>query len=94
MWVWKSFGELIDEFVCGANETCMMASAGIVRIMGAAGKKKHKVTNGDLCDSITILRTVSLAGRTGPSYFIVKGLRLRKGIDTKYLMKWGASVGS
>ena len=35
----KLFGELIDEFIYGADETCMIASGGIVKIMGAAGKK-------------------------------------------------------
>ena len=90
----KTFGELIDEFIYGANETCMMASGGMIKIMGAAGRNKQEITNGDLRDFITMLRTGSSASRTGASIFIVKGTRVREGIDTKYLMDWGAGVGS
>ena len=55
------FGELIDEFIYGANVTYMMASIGNVKIMGAVGRNK-KITSGDFCDTITMLRTSSSAG--------------------------------
>ena len=90
----KSFGELIDKFIYGADETCMMASGGMIKIIGDSGRNKHKTTNGDLRDSITMLRTGSSASQTGATIFIAKGMRVHVGIDTKYLMDWGASVGS
>mmetsp|Transcript_15244 Transcript_15244/g.17110 ORF Transcript_15244/g.17110 Transcript_15244/m.17110 type:complete len:229 (+) Transcript_15244:140-826(+) len=41
-----------------------------------------------------MLQTGSSAGQTCPSYFIVRGQQLRKGVNTEYLMMWGDSVGS
>ena len=39
----KSFGEIIDHFVVGANEACLMTdNHGNFRIIGAADKKKHE----------------------------------------------------
>jgi hypothetical protein len=39
----KSFGELIDHFIIGGNETDLIADAdGDLRIVGEKGKKKHK----------------------------------------------------
>ena len=90
----KTFGEVIDEFIYGVDETCMVASGGAIKIMGAAGRIKHKRKNGDLRDSITLLRTGSSVGQTGASIIIVKGKRVRDHINTKYLMDWGASVSS
>jgi hypothetical protein len=39
----KTFGELIDYFVVGADETCMMSDGnGNVKIVAAASKRKHE----------------------------------------------------
>jgi hypothetical protein len=39
----KSFGELINHFILGGNETNLIADAdGDLRIVGEKGKKKHK----------------------------------------------------
>ena len=51
----------------------MMVSSKNVKIMGAVGRKKHKPTSRDCRESITMLRTGSAAGRSGPTIFLVKG---------------------
>ena len=71
-----------------------MASAETVKIMGAVGRKKHETTSGDCRDSITMLCTGSAAGRCGPTIFLVKGQRVRQGFNTKFIMKYGAAIGS
>jgi hypothetical protein len=39
----KSFGELIDHFILGCDETNLIADAdGELRIVGEKGKKKHE----------------------------------------------------
>ena len=43
----KTFGELMDHFVLGGDETCLMASDGTVKIIGGKGKPKHEKNNGD-----------------------------------------------
>ena len=41
-----------------------------------------------------MLRTGSAAGRCGPTIFLVKGQRVRQGFTTKFIMKYGAAIGS
>ena len=41
-----------------------------------------------------MLQTGSSAGRTGPTIMLVKGMRVRTGFDTKFLIKYGAAIGS
>ena len=69
----KTFGELIDHFVVGGDETCIMASKNVVKVVGSAGKKKHEITSDDSRDSITMFRTGVSSGTTGPTVFLVKG---------------------
>ena len=42
----KSFGEVIDHFVLGGDETCFLASAGDVQIIGDKKKPKHDLPTG------------------------------------------------
>ena len=44
----RTSGELMDHFVLGEDETCLLASDGDVRITGDAEKKKHEVNNGNI----------------------------------------------
>ena len=39
----KTFGEVIDHFVVGGDETCLLASGGSVHIIGDKDKKKHEL---------------------------------------------------
>ena len=39
----KQFGELIEHFIVGGDETCLIADAdGDLKVIGKAGKKKHE----------------------------------------------------
>jgi hypothetical protein len=70
----KTFGELMHHFITGGDETCIMACKdGYVRIVGARGKKKYKKRTSDSRASITMYRTGSVAGKTGPMVFLMKG---------------------
>ena len=90
----KTFGELMDHFVLGGDETCLLASDGDVRIIGDAEKKKHEVNNGNSRTSITMYRIGSAAGATGPTAFLPPGKRRREGYDSAFLQRHGAPVGS
>ena len=92
----KTFGELIDHFVVSGDETCVMASkTGVVRIIGAAAKKKHEAKIQDCRESITMFRTGNAAGDTGPTIFLVKGKKIRSGYRRKgFLVTFGAKTGS
>jgi hypothetical protein len=72
------FGELIDHFVIGANEACLMSDAhGNLHIIGTADKKKHERKSGDVRCSITIFRTGTSSGANGPTGFLLKGQKKR-----------------
>ena len=67
----KTFGELIDHFITGGDETCVMESKhGVVRIVGAAFRKKRESKIQDYRYSITMFRTGNTAGDTGPTVFL------------------------
>jgi hypothetical protein len=70
----KSFGELIDHFILGGDETNLIADAdGELRIVGEKGKKKHEKKVSDYQGSITMYRTGVAAGHNGPTVFLLKG---------------------
>ena len=60
----------MDHFVLGGDETCLLASDGTARIIGDAEKRKHEKNGGNSRASITIYRTGSAAGATGPTLFL------------------------
>ena len=91
----KNFGELIDHFIIGGDETFLMASKhGVVSIIGAAFCKKHESKIQDCRDSITMFRTGNAAGDTRPTVFLTKGKRVRSGFTNDFLLKYGANPGS
>lgn len=54
----KSFGEVIQHFIVGLDEMCLMSDMhGNLRVIGAAGKTKHEKLLQDSRVSITIVRT-------------------------------------
>ena len=62
----KSFGELIDHFILGGDETNLIADAdGEVRIVGEKGKKKQEKKVANYRGSITMYRTGVAAGVIG-----------------------------
>ena len=91
----KTFGELIDYFVIGADEACLMADAhGNLRIVGAADKKKHERKTGEVRCSITIYRSGVSNGGNGPTGFLMKGKKKRPGFTDQFLVRNGCEPGS
>ena len=91
----KTFGELIDHFVIGGDETCFMATKnGAVKVIAAKGKKKHEKRTADCRDSITAYRSFNFAGTDGPTGILTKGQRVRHGYTDKFLRKSGIAEGS
>ena len=53
----KSFGELMEHFIVGLDEMCIMSDAhGTLRVIGSADKKKHEKLLQDCRQSITRIR--------------------------------------
>lgn len=68
-----TFGEVIDNFVMGGDETCFLASNGDVKIIGDKQKPKHDLPTGSSRTSITVYRTGNTCGATGPTAFLPAG---------------------
>jgi hypothetical protein len=91
----KMFGETIEHFIVGGNETCFQAGKdGTVRVIAAANKKKHEKKTMDSRESITLYRTGGCAGDTGPTAFLCAGQKRRVGYNEKFLSDNGAMPGS
>jgi hypothetical protein len=91
----KSFGEVIEYFILGGDETNLIADAdGELRIVGEKGKKKHEKKVSDYRGSITMYRTGTAAGNNGPTTFVMKGKRRKKGYNARFLIQEGCAVGS
>lgn len=91
----KSFGELMDHFVVGGDETCLMTdSDGDLKILGEAGKRKHEKRVSDFRVSTTMFRTGTPAGLNGPTAFIMKGKNRKAGMNEKFLVENGCVKGS
>ena len=91
----KSFGEVIEYFILGGDETNLIADAdGELRIVGEKGKKKHEKKVSDYRGSITMYRTGTAAGNNGPTTFVMKGKRCRSGYNPRFLIQEGCAVGS
>jgi hypothetical protein len=81
----KTFGEVIDNFVIGGDEACLMADAnGDLKIIGAS----------DARGSITMFRTGTSEGTNGPTAFVMKGVKRRAGYTDAYLVQEGCAEGS
>ena len=55
-----SFGDLIDHYIIGIDETCLMTDAsGDLKIFGEVGRKKHEKKVADFRDLTTMVRSDS-----------------------------------
>lgn len=91
------FWEVIDHFVVGGDEACFMADAnGSLKVMGAAGVKKHEKKVSDMRPSITAFRSGTAAGNNGSTGFIMimRGVRKKTSFTYEWLLKEGCEVGS
>jgi hypothetical protein len=72
----QTFGKLIHHFIVGGDETCMMAcDDGAIHIIGSADRKKHEKKTHDSRVSITMYQTGSVAGDSGPTSFLLEGVK-------------------
>ena len=90
----KTFGEVMPYFIVGADESCLMADAKGMRIVGEARRKKHDKRGADFRGSITMLRTGSPAGTSGPTTFLMKGKRRNPVYTDSFLEAYGCAPGS
>ena len=91
----KSFPLLMGHFIIGLDEMCLMSDQhGGLKIIGSADKKKHEKLLQDSRVSITIVRTGTAWGTDGPTVFLVKGEKVKKGHDEAFLVKHGLAKGS
>lgn len=90
----KTFGEVMPHYIIGGDETCFLACSGDVNIIGDKDKKKHEQTVGNSRVSVTLYRTGSAAGVTGPTAFLPPGQRRRTGFTDNFLVENGAADGS
>ena len=91
----KSFPWVMEHFIIGLDEMCLMSDAhGDLRVIAAADKKKHEKLLQDSRVSITIVRTGTVGGTTGPTIFLVKGEKVRKHYTDDWLVRHGCAIGS
>jgi hypothetical protein len=90
----KTFGEVMAAFILGGDETGLLASDGIVKIMGDKKKKKHEVQTATSRTSITLYRVGSAAGADGPTAYLPPGTHLKTGYSDAFLEKHGSAAGS
>jgi hypothetical protein len=66
----KSFGEVIEYFILGGNETCLIADTdGDLRIVRERGRKKHEKKVSDFWGSVTMYCTGTAVGRMVQLHF-------------------------
>ena len=63
-------------------------------IIGDKAKRKHEKNLGDSRLSITLYRVGAVGGATGPTEFLLSGVRCRSGYTEEFLCSHGAAVGS
>ena len=91
----KTFGELIDHFLIGADETCMMAdSNGDLKIVGSKGMKKHEKKVSENRGSITMFWSGQPTAGNGPTAFLLKGKKRPPGMTGEFLVANGCEPGS
>ena len=84
----------MPNYVFFGDETGLLASNGDVKIIGDLQKKKHENHAGASRNSISMYRTGSAAGSTGPTVFLPPGERRQHGFTDKFLVEGGAKPGS
>ena len=64
---------LVDHFMMNLDESSMVASNGVLRVVGSAEKRKHEKITDDNRDSISTIRVGSSAGADGPRIYLTQG---------------------
>ncbi len=85
----------MGHFIVGLNKMCLMSDAhGDLRVFGSANKKKHKKLLQDSRVSITVVKTGTVAGDTGPTIFLLKGTKKRAFFTDDFFVRHGMAIGS
>jgi len=90
----SAFVSVMQHFVANLDEAGMQAQAGIVKVVGEKGKKKHEKKLQDSRISVTLLRVGTAGGANGPMAILLEGQKLRPGFTDEFLVRNGAPVGS
>ena len=90
----KEHKHVRDAHTCNLDESCMMASEGIVRIIGSKAKKKHEKNISDSRDSITVVRIGSAANVDGPRIYLAKGKEIELPAFRNFTKNFVAPPGS
>ncbi len=72
----------------------MSSCHGDLRVFDAANKKKQKELLQDCRCSITVVRTGTASGITGPNIFLLKGTKRRNNFNDDYLLRYSMAKGS
>ena len=93
--VGPAFRELMSHFVLGTDESCLMASdGGKVKVFADKGKGKYEKILAGSRVSITILRTAATGGATGPTQFLLEGVKVKTGYTANWPERHDAAPGS
>jgi hypothetical protein len=91
----KSFGEVMPNFIVGLDKMCLMSNChGDLRVFAVADKKKQEKLLQDCRCSITVVRTGTASGITGPTIFLLKGTKRCNNFNDDYLFRYGMAKGS
>jgi hypothetical protein len=72
----EEFEKLKAHFTFNLDETGVMGSEGVLKVIGDRSRKKHEKNVDDNRDSITIVRVGNAAGNNGPLIFLATGKKL------------------
>ena len=85
----------MDHFIIGRDKTFILAnSTGGICVIGTTDAKKQEKNVDDCRGFIKIYRYGTTAGSTGPTMFLLSSKVPKRGINYKFMMNHGASMGS
>ena len=91
----NSFGELIEHFIIGGEETCLIVEAdGSMKIIGEFDRKKQEKKVYDCHASCKMYQNGIAGGSNLPTAFVMKGKIVNTGYTYKMLKENGAKHGS
>jgi hypothetical protein len=69
----EEFIPVRSHFWANVDETCVLGSEGVIRVIASKHRKKTEKNMNDFRDSITIVRSGCASGESGPWIFLAKG---------------------
>jgi hypothetical protein len=80
------FDEIKEHFFCNVDESSLLANNGTVKVIGTSSKSTTEKVMEDCRASITVLRTGSAGGFSGPWIFLAAGKSTLHVVHSKQLM--------